>query len=140
MELIIDQKQYEGLLKLLKSTDPENWIVALIAAENCDHEECLGILICLFKLGLAGIDDWKQNAPTALKKISKYVNSLSYTNILDELTDNNVEIKHIQFLFDRYSEFLQNILIKKGYFIEEIKINIKTTEHESVNATSGQSG
>jgi hypothetical protein len=139
-KLIIDQEQYEGFIKLLNSKDKENWTVALTAVENCDHDECLGILISLFKLGLAETENWKKEAPSAFKKISKYVSSLNYTNILDELVDNSVDIKHIQFIFNRYGEFLHNVLVKKGYSVEDININIKTTENESVNATSGQPG
>ena len=63
--MILEINEVENLIKMLKSPDYENKVLAYKVIENLDFEKSIGELMLMYRLGDYSLENWEQYSKLA---------------------------------------------------------------------------
>ncbi len=128
--VLIDDKNYDNVLQMLNSKDPESVTLGLTLINNCDIANSLGYIMLMKRNGSeARSDMWKEHVP----KVATYMkdnginpdSSMSYKDILTVVSDKNLPKDVQEFIKKALEADIISNINSIGYdFIEEIKVTI----------------
>lgn len=142
-QVAISDEQFEGLFKMVQSTDQENAIVALHVMENCDFRKSLGKLLYLYKHSKCDKELWKEHAP---KLTSKLVGigitmgeDITFETAFKILAEEKASADSFQFLMTKFGNVIRDEIASWGYdWIESIEIKIRLKDETSRQLSEGE--
>ena len=135
--MILEINEVENLIRMLKSPDHENKILAYKVIDNLDFEKSIGELMLMYRLGDYSLENWEQHSKLAhdfiMDKIENYNGDGSTTMIstgemLSLMLINNSSKDSIDLFLKFFTEEMTKTLNSMNYPMDKIKFNIKLKE------------
>lgn len=135
--MILEINEVENLIKMLKSPDYENKVLAYKVIENLDFEKSIGELMLMYRLGDYSLENWEQYSKLAhdfiMDKIENYNGDSSTTMIstgemLSLMLINNASKDSIDLFLKFFTEEMTKTLKAMNYPMDKIEFNIKLKE------------
>jgi hypothetical protein len=132
--MILEINEVENLIRMLKSPDYENKILAYKVIDNLDFEKCIGEIMLLYRLGDYSLENWEQHSKLAhdfiMDKIENYNGDSSTTMIttgemLSLMLINNASKDSIDLFLKFFTEEMTKTLKSMAYPMDKIEFNIK---------------
>ena len=127
----ITKTKYNNVVKMLKSPEVENQILALTIVNELTIKDNITKILLLKKHSLANNELWEENAPLSyayLKTIDQLDLSkpLSYNQILSVIIQLKVSTEQFDFYMSDFSQYLLTQIQHMGYaFVDDIEIKTK---------------
>jgi len=138
----ITKEKYQNIVKMLKSPDVANQMVALTIINELSFTENITQILLLKKHSTATNNQWVEHAPdifTDLSNIKDLDTSkhLTYKQVLKALTTMKVSAEGFEFYMNDFSDYLLNQIQAMGYdYIEDIQITIKAKDDDQNRESS----
>jgi hypothetical protein len=135
--MILKINEVENLIKMLKSPDYENKVLAYKVIDNLDFEKSIGEIMLMYRLGDYSLENWEQYSKLAhdfiMDKIENYNGDTSTTMIstgemLSLMLINNASKDSIDLFLKYFTEEMTKTLKSMHYPMDKIDFNIKLKE------------
>jgi hypothetical protein len=122
--------QFNTLITMGSSSDPENHLIALTLIENADFNKHLVYILLLKKLSSILPKTWEEHAPQSYNNIEKLVPKagvITYKKIFELLATVKSDQEQMVFFLNYFAKYLEKQCKLLGYdFIDGLEIKIKT--------------
>lgn len=117
--MILGYESFDQTKQMIESVDVEDRVVAFEVLEQAEFLENMVYILILFKDSNASIVDWERHAPKTTVNIRRLYGlsidghaspAMSLKGILKKATEYNVSTRQMNFLMDKYAEFLSSYL------------------------------
>jgi hypothetical protein len=131
---VIDEKTYQALLGMLKSTS-EDQIVALLCIKDMNKERNLAAIMFLMKNSTVKSSLWEENCKGHLRYQASLISiSISNNPTFKEIyaaidRESKYKTENQKFFTARYVEYLKQNLMHMPH-VEEVEINVKIKNYE----------
>jgi len=115
--MILGYESFDQTKTMIESADVEDKVVAFEVIEQADFIENLVYILILYKDSNLSLPFWEELAPKTIANIRKIYGltghsspAMSLKGILKKATEYEVSIRQMNFLMDKYTEFLSSYL------------------------------
>jgi RNA-binding protein YhbY len=129
-DIIINRKDSDNLLKMLRSDDQDNNYIALKIIEQSNIKESIGFILILFKFGEVSNEDWEEHCPNCWIEFIKIglvdpaEMHLSTSKVLKILIFQAATIEQVTLFIELHTDLLLDTLDSWGYPIGNLDINV----------------
>lgn len=126
-------EDYNKLLRMLKSSDPENQGLALTMLEKNFSVNNVMQTLWLYKRGIPDFKMWKEQAPDATTYMTTTLGlnlendvPLTFSAIFNSCYKVKIDIEQINFGLQLFADFMTTDLIRAGYtWVDQVTIEVK---------------